>query len=165
MCTCVTVGLSSEFWCAAGGIGYVSSGMMRGARWGGHPGACPGWKYMSPCRPTVRGGAGAAYGVSYGVSILRFGVGVFCRCSIAFSGVGTCGEAAMLKISANLFRVNVCLRPIIMSGIVGVWLRISWVSSVAVRVSASSEYILGNGNVTGKNSMVLDTCSLDVLGI
>ena len=42
LCTCCTVGFSFAFWCAAGGIGYMSLGMMWDALFGGRIGARPG---------------------------------------------------------------------------------------------------------------------------
>ena len=49
--------VSTALFCAVGGIGSVSSGMMCGTCWGGHLGARPGWNFMSPCGSTLRGGA------------------------------------------------------------------------------------------------------------
>ena len=61
----------------------------------------------------------------------------------------------MLKISASYFKSAVCLFPRIVSWLLGVGLRISWMRSAAVCVVASSEDILANGRVSGENSVVL----------
>ena len=71
----------------------------------------------------------------------------------------------MLKISASCFRAAVYLLPIVVSGLVGVGLRRSWVRSEAACVAASSEDILGNGRDARKNSVVSDTHSLAILGM
>ena len=103
MCTYVTLGLSFVFWCSAGGIGSVLSGILWGARYVGRLGASTNWKDVLPCGSILGGGAGAASVVSYvvvsGLSTLRGGVGIFCCCGIAFLDGGIRGGAAMLKIS------------------------------------------------------------------
>ena len=70
----------------------------------------------------------------------------------------------MLKISASCFRDAVFLLPSAVSGIVGVGLSNTCVISAGACVTASSEEIIGNGRVSGKNSVVLETCYLSVLG-
>ena len=45
-CCFGTSGVSTDFWCAVGGIGLVSSRIMCGTRWGGCLGARPGWNDM-----------------------------------------------------------------------------------------------------------------------
>ena len=69
----------------------------------------------------------------------------------------------MLNISASFFRASACLFPSVVSGLVGVGLMMAWVRSAAACVAASSEDILGNGRVAGKNYVVLETRSLAVL--
>ena len=71
----------------------------------------------------------------------------------------------MLKISVICFRSAVSLFPRVVSGTVGIGLINSFVRSAASCVSVSSEDILGNGRVSGKNSVVLETRYLTVLGI
>ena len=85
----------------SGGIGSVSYGMMWCGRWSICIGAHPGWKDMLPCGSTLGSGAGGASGVDSGLFTLVVGMGGFFWCGIAFVGVGTCGEAAMLKISVS----------------------------------------------------------------
>ena len=60
----------------------------------------------------------------------------------------------MFKISATYFKSAVCLYLRIVSGIVGVELRSSYVRSTSTCSSISTDDILGNGRVTGKNSLV-----------
>ena len=98
LCTCGTVGFSFEFRRTAGGIGFMSSGMMWGARCGGRLGDCPGWKYMTPCRSTLECGTGAADVVAYGVFTLGGGLGGFFCFGLSFVGGFTCGGEAMLNI-------------------------------------------------------------------
>ena len=86
------------FWCAAEGIGSVSSGAIWGVPWGGRIGACPDWNNILACGFNLGGGAGAASGVDSGVSTLRSGVEGFCFCGISVVGGDSCGRAAMLKI-------------------------------------------------------------------
>ena len=71
----------------------------------------------------------------------------------------------MLNISASCFRAAVYLFPIVVSGLVGVGVRRSWVRSEDACVSASSEDILGNGRVARKNSVGSETRSLAILGM
>ena len=70
-----------------------------------------------------------------------------------------------LKFSASCFRAAVCLLNIVVSGLVGVGLRREWARSETACVAAYSEEIIGNGRVSGKKSVVSDTCSLVVLGM
>ena len=71
----------------------------------------------------------------------------------------------MFKISASCFRAAVCLLTSVLSGLVGVGLRREWERSATTCVAAYSEEIIGNGRVSGKKSVVSDTCSLVVLGM
>ena len=71
----------------------------------------------------------------------------------------------MLKISVICFRSAVCLFPRVVSGLVGIGLRNAFVRSATACVYVSSEDILGNGRVYGKNYVVLETRYLTVLGI
>ena len=64
---CGTLGVSADFLCAAGGMGYVSYGMRWGTSLGGHLGARPGRNVMSPCGSTLGCGSGDASGVDSGV--------------------------------------------------------------------------------------------------
>ena len=68
--TCVTLGVSVDFWCASVGIGYVSLGMILGAYLGVCIGARPGWNDMLYFGSTLRGGAGDDYGFAFGVFTL-----------------------------------------------------------------------------------------------
>ena len=113
LCTCGNLGISIAFWCATGGIGSVSLGTIWGVCWGDSLRARPGWNDISLCGSTLRGGAGDASGVAYGIFNLGGGV--------------TCGGEAMLNIWACCFRAAVFLSPNVMSGIVGVGLRRAWV--------------------------------------
>ena len=69
-----TIWVSDAFWCSAGNIGLVSSGIMCGTHWGGRLGARTCWNIMSPCGSNLGGGAGAASGVVSGVCNLGGGV-------------------------------------------------------------------------------------------
>ena len=69
----------------------------------------------------------------------------------------------MFKISASCFRAAVCLLTSVLSGLVGVGLRIEWARSSTTCVSAYSEEILGNGRVAGENSVMLETHYVGVL--
>ena len=106
---------------------------------------------MPPCGSTLGGGAGAAYDIVSGVFTLGGGV--------------TCGVATLLKISASCLRADVCLSPNVVSGLVGVRLSREWMRSAVACVAASFDEIFGDDSVAGKNSMVLETHSLDILGI
>ena len=64
-----------------------------------------------------------------------------------------CGSGAvMLKISEISFKADGCLLQIIVSGIVGVRLRMSFIRSSAALVAASSYNILGKGRLSAKKS-------------
>ena len=71
----------------------------------------------------------------------------------------------MLNILKFCFSYAVCLLPNFVSGLLGVGLRGDWVRSAATYVTVSFEDILGNGGVSGENSMVLETHFLAVLGM
>ena len=113
------------------------SGIMSGTRWGGLLCVHPSWNVMSPCGSTLVGVAGAASAVVSGVCTLIGGV--------------TCWGAALVEISANFLRADVCLSPNVVIGLVGVGLRRAWVSSAAACVAASSEDIIGKFSVSGGN--------------
>ena len=69
---------------------------------------------------------GAPLELILGYSPLELERGGFFWCGIAFFGVGTCGGAAMLKISASLFRATVWLLPNIVIWLVGFGFRRAW---------------------------------------
>ena len=92
-------------------------------------------------------------------------MGFFCYCGTAFGGGQSCGVMAILKIAEICFRAAVCLLPRFLSGISGVGFSNECVRSMAVRVAASSEDILGNERFYGKNSVVPETDFLDLLGM
>ena len=85
--------VSAAFYFSDGGIGLVSSGIICGTCWDGRLGARTGWNVMSPRRSTLKGGAGAASGIVYGVCTLR--------------GGATCGEDTLLKISVSFWSAAV----------------------------------------------------------
>ena len=91
LCTCGTMWVSVDLWCAVGGIHSVSMGMMWGARQGDRLSVRTGWNGMSPCSSNlgsdIDAASGVAYGVASGVFTLRDGF--------------TCVGAAMLKISES----------------------------------------------------------------
>ena len=71
----------------------------------------------------------------------------------------------MLKTTLICYRSSIYLLPSFFSGLVWVGLINVCVRSAAACVAASSEEILGNGGVAGKNSVVLETRPLVVLGM
>ena len=73
-CCFGTSGVSTDFWCAVGGIGLVSSRIMCGTRWGGRLGARPGWNDIYPCGSNLICGTGDASGVVSGVCTIVGGV-------------------------------------------------------------------------------------------
>ena len=106
---------------------------------------------MSTFGYTLGGGKGAASGVASGMCTLVVRV--------------SWGGVAMVKISASCLRVAVFLSPNSVSGLVGVRLSREWMRSAVACVAASFDEIFGDDSVAGKNSMVLETHSLDILGI
>ena len=134
-------------------------------RWGGRLGVCSVMKDILPCWSTLGGGTGASSGVSSGVSTLKYGMGGFCCGGTKFGGGCSYGLVAMLKISARCFRDAVCLLPSVVRGLVGVGVIEACVRSADACVTTSSDGILENGRVDGKNYMVSETCSLSVLAI
>ena len=71
----------------------------------------------------------------------------------------------MLKIPARCFRDAVCLLPSVVRGLVGVGVIEACVRSADACVTTTSDDILENGRVNGKNYVVSETCSLAVVGI
>ena len=151
------MGLYFAFHFDGGGIGYMSSGMMWSAHWGGQIGAIPGCNYMLPCGSTLGGGAGAASGVASGVYTLVGSVEGFLCCIIIFVVGVACGGLVVLKIAEICFRAAFFLPTRFVRGVVGVGLNRACISSSAACISAPSVDNLGNGRVAGNNSVVLDT--------
>ena len=106
--------------------------MTCGLHWGGGLYARPVWSDMTPGGSTLEGGTGAASGVASEVYTLGSGVGAFCCGGTVFVGGVAFGGTNMLKISARCFKSAVYLLNRIVSGIVGVGLRRTFVSYTAV---------------------------------
>ena len=63
----------------------------------------------------------------------------------------------MLIIAASCFRADVRFIPSVLRGLLGSWLSNACVRPAAACVAAYSEDVLGNGRVSGKNFVVLET--------
>ena len=103
-------------------MGLVSSGMIFGAFWDGDLAAWPRLSVIGYSVPTLGGGSGD-YSDDGGV----VGVGM--------GGCITSGGTSMLNISSSCFNAAIYLFTSCVSGIVGVGLRRSWVSSNTTCVS------------------------------
>ena len=78
-------------------------------------------------------------------------MGYFCCSGTEVIGGGTCGGAAMLKISSICFKAFACFPPRVVSGLVEFGLKRAFIRSSAACVAMSSDEILGNGGVLGRN--------------
>ena len=149
----------------AGRVGLVSYRVKWGACWvrslADYPSSIDIWYGVY----TIRGGAGANYGVVYGMTTLRWGEWASsCGGSVVYDGIYL-GVMFMLNIDTSYYNAAICLSPIFFSGIVWVGLIREWVSSAALWISISDDDILVKGRLTDKNSIVLETISDALLGI
>ena len=115
--------------------------------------------------PSLEVAQGADSSVVFGVSILRGGIGPPYRVRSLVDGGIDCAGTSMLNILAICFKSSVSLSTSVVSGIVGVGLRMVCVRSNTAFINKYSYYIIGKGRLAGKNYMVSETLDLAILGV